>query len=88
MKQVVLLIEQMRHLQDLGLDTSDASMFYDESGGISDYQTDIPTYTLQDILLHLTPLHRQIVMRYEPDELLQVAYEKLVFQLTHKEDFK
>ena len=36
----VLSIEQMNHLQELGLDTSDASMCWETT----------PTYTLQDIL--------------------------------------
>ena len=58
----VLLIEQMKHLQELGLDTSDASMclewkvtdednmFVNSIISDSNYDFYHPTYTLQDIL--------------------------------------
>lgn len=58
----VLSIEQMKHLQDIGLDTSDASMCIewkesDENNKVvnsldadTNYDYYYPTYTLQDIL--------------------------------------
>lgn len=46
MKQV-LSIEQMKHLKELGLDTSDASMCMDADTNYDYYHG---TYTLQDIL--------------------------------------
>lgn len=61
MGKQVLDIEQMKHLQELGLDTSDASMcwvlinekpylsFYNKEYPSDDYKA-IPTFTLQDIL--------------------------------------
>lgn len=58
----VLSIEQMKHLQELGLDTSDASMCLEWKATYEDdmvvnsldadtnYDCYYPTYTLQDIL--------------------------------------
>lgn len=58
----VLSIEQMKHLQELGLDTSDASMCLEWKAAYEDdmvvnsldadtnYDCYYPTYTLQDIL--------------------------------------
>lgn len=63
----VLSIEQMNHLQELGLDTSDASMclewkvtdednmFVNSIISDSNYDFYHPTYTLQDILDKLPP---------------------------------
>lgn len=63
----VLSIEQMNHLQELGLDTSDASMclewkvtdednmFVNSIISDSNYDFYHPTYTLQDILNKLPP---------------------------------
>lgn len=42
------------------------------------------TYTLQDILEHLSPFHRKTVLSYEPDEWLKVGYISLVSQLMNK----
>lgn len=62
MKEQVLSIEQMRHLQELGVDTSKASCYwwYAEGknylywGKCSDING-IPTFNLQDILKMLPP---------------------------------
>lgn len=70
MKQV-LSIEQLLHLKDLGLDTSDGSMCFEWNESDSDnmvvvsldadtnYDYSRKTYTLQDILDKAALLHRQ-----------------------------
>ena len=47
MSKQCLDVRQMQHLQELGLDTSNASMYWLSYNGVS---VDIPTYTLQDVL--------------------------------------
>lgn len=46
----------------------------------------ISTFTLQDILTLLEPYHRLMVIRREPDEWLDSAFELLKFQLRHLEE--
>lgn len=48
MENQVLSIDQMKHLQELGLDTSKASMYWFDIG-----EESIPTFTLYDILEEL-----------------------------------
>ena len=63
MNKQVLSVEQMKHLQDLGLDTSNASMcwikdtegnrhlsVHDEYCYEASFMNPIPAYTLQDVL--------------------------------------
>lgn len=75
MKQIVLSIEQMKHLASLGLDTTDASMYYSYEGILQtckSYEPTqkkfaeglwIPAYTLQDILEKL-PTHKTFSENY------------------------
>ena len=59
MKEQVLSIKQMKELEELGIDTSNASMFWHNYNTYSNPEwevcctpdvRDIPTFTLQDIL--------------------------------------
>lgn len=43
MKQIVLSIEQMKHLASLGLDTTDASMYYSYEGVLQTCKSYEPT---------------------------------------------
>ena len=78
MKQIVLSIEQMKHLASLGLDTTDASMYYSYEGVLQTCKSYEPTqkqfserlwtpaYTLQDVLEKL-PTHKTFSESYKSD---------------------
>ena len=78
MKQITLSIEQMKHLASLGLDTTDASMYYSYEGVLQTCKSYEPTqekftkglwtpaYTLQDILEKL-PTHKIFSESYTND---------------------
>ena len=78
MKQIVFSLEQMKHLASLGLDTTDASMYYSYEGILQtckSYEPTqkkfaeglwIPAYTLQDILEKL-PTHETFSESYAND---------------------
>lgn len=44
----------------------------------------IPTFTLQDILTLLEPYHRLMVVRHEPNEWIDSAFELLKFQYRNR----
>lgn len=65
MEEQVLSIKQMKELEELGIDTSNASMFWHNYNTYSNPKwevcctpdvRDIPTFTLQDILIMLSKL--------------------------------
>lgn len=90
MNNQVLSIEQCKELIELGIDMSNASMCYFIGAieelfpiyGPVEYSEHeyIPTFTLQDILILLEPYHRLMVIRREPDEWVDSAFELLKFQ--------
>ena len=88
MKTVALSIEQMKHLESLGLDTSDANMYYSYEGilqtrkSYEPYDKKIkehiwtPAYTLQNILEKLYLAESEIFKNEYPSYCINVKFYK------------